>query len=161
MLFDDSVKNIRMAKELGWTTVLVGLTARDTRIWIATWSSSGTVDEYYPAHVVQLDYESEWDAIPAALELLRSVEPEGGTNPVGVLEDVQFVLISRFRDIYSAYAAFGGGATDSEDWKLSPSSFYRTLLRLGAEDEVVEAAMQALAPFCSNGHLALHDFVAL
>jgi len=80
---------------------------------------------------------------------------------MGVLEDVQFVLISRFRDIYSAYAAFGGGATDSEDWKLSPSSFYRTLLRLGAEDEVVEAAMQALAPFCSNGHLALHDFVAL
>ena len=30
VLFDDSVKNIRMAKELGWTTVLVGLTARDT-----------------------------------------------------------------------------------------------------------------------------------
>ncbi|KAK7233900.1 pyrimidine nucleotidase [Aureococcus anophagefferens] len=30
VLFGDSVKNIRMAKELGWTTVLVGLTARDT-----------------------------------------------------------------------------------------------------------------------------------
>ena len=30
VLFDDSVKNIKQAKKLGWTTVLVGLTERDT-----------------------------------------------------------------------------------------------------------------------------------
>lgn len=30
VLFDDSVKNIKMAKRMGWTTVLVGLRERDT-----------------------------------------------------------------------------------------------------------------------------------
>ncbi len=77
---------------------------------------------------------------------------------IGVLKDVQFVLISRFRDCYAAYAAFGGS---TQDWKLSPSCFYRTLLRLGVEEGLVVATMHALAPFCSCGHLSLHDFVSL
>ena len=76
-----------------------------------------------------------------------------------VLKDVQVVLISRFRDCYAAYAALGGSAT--QDWKLSPSCFYRTLLRLGVEEGLLVTAMHVLAPFCSCGHLSLHDFVSL
>lgn len=30
MLLDDSVRNIKQAKKLGWTTVLVGVVERDT-----------------------------------------------------------------------------------------------------------------------------------
>ena len=73
------------------------------------------------------------------------------------LRHVRQVLAARFPDIYAAFAGFGPAA--DKEWKLSPSTFWRGLLAVGAEGDKLALVMEALAPKCRSGFLSLHDFV--
>ena len=72
---------------------------------------------------------------------------------------VQDLLASRFADIYGAFAAFGPGALN--EWRLSPSRFFRGMLALGADEERLVLVMEALAPCCRSGFLTVQAFVTI
>ena len=86
----------------------------------------------------------------------------GDDLPVASRENIAYVqdlLASRFADIYGAFAAFGPGAL--QEWKLSPSRFFRGMLALGADEERLVLVMEALAPCCRSGFLTVQAFVTI
>jgi hypothetical protein len=66
------------------------------------------------------------------------------------------LLADKFGDAAFAYAAFGPSAV--EEWRLSPSCFYRSMLEWGIPETMVVRVMRALSPFCESGYLSIYVF---
>ena len=90
---------------------------------------------------------------------IASMVANHGEKDKEAVRSVRQLLKGRFRDIYCAYASFGAQAVDA--WSMSPSIFFRTMLRFGLIEDQVVAAMQAIAPACQDGVLSAQVFAAL
>ena len=100
-----------------------------------------------------------WSNSEQVASQIASMVAKFGEKDKEAVRSVHQLLKGRFRDIYCAYASFGAQAVDA--WSMSPSTFFRTMLRFGLPEDQVVAAMQAIAPACQDGVLSAQVFAAL